>query len=142
MGQTLGIVGTLILGQAIVSANVVSPILIIIVAMTGISSFAVANFSLSYSFRILRFLYIILGAFGGFFAISIGMFIHLTMLSVTTSFSIPYFAPITPLGKDINRNGLSNAPIWKQEYRAEFLRVKRTRKEPKLSRRWIKNKSK
>ena len=62
MGQTLGIVGTLILGQAIVSANIVSPILIIIVAMTGISSFAVANYALSYSFRILRFLYIILGA--------------------------------------------------------------------------------
>lgn len=67
MGQTLGIVGTLILGQAIVSANIVSPILIIIVAMTGISSFAVANYALSYSFRILRFLYIILGATRRFF---------------------------------------------------------------------------
>ena len=67
------------------------------------------------------------------------MFIHLTMLSVTTSFSIPYFAPITPLAKNINRNGLSNAPIWKQEYRAEFLRTKRFRKEPKLSRKWTKN---
>lgn len=140
MGQTLGIVGTLILGQAIVSANIVSPILIIIVAMTGISSFAVANYALNYSFRILRFLYIILGALGGFFAVSIGMFIHLALLCVTTSFSVPYFSPITPVGKDIVRNGLSTAPIWKQEYRTEFLRTKRIRKEPKISRRWIKNK--
>ena len=140
MGQTLGIVGTLILGQAIVSANIVSPILIIIVAMTGISSFAVANYSLSYSFRILRYLYIFLGALGGFFAVSIGMFIHLAMLSVTTSFSIPYFSPITPLGKNTVRNGLSTAPIWKQEYRTAFLKTKRIRKEPKISRRWIKNK--
>lgn len=139
MGQTLGIVGTLILGQAIVSANIVSPILIIIVAMTGISSFAVANYSLSYSFRILRFLYILLGSIGGFFAISIGMFIHLSMLSVTTSFSVPFFAPIAPLTKNEPRNGLSTSPIWKQEYRAEFLKTKRVRKEPKISRRWIKN---
>lgn len=139
MGQTLGIVGTLILGQAIVSANVVSPILIIIVAMTGISSFAVANFSLSYSFRILRFIYILLGAFGGFFAISIGMFIHLSLLSVTTSFSIPYFTPFAPRTKDLARNSLSSTPIWKQEYRASFLKPKRNRKEPKISRHWIEN---
>ena len=67
VGPTLGIVGTLILGQAIVSANIVSPILVIIVALTGISTFTVANFSLNYSFRILRFYYIFLGGFFGFF---------------------------------------------------------------------------
>lgn len=139
MGQTLGIVGTLILGQAIVSANVVSPILIIIVAMTGISSFAVANFSLSYSFRILRFIYIFLGAFGGFFAISIGLFIHLTMLSVTTSFSVPYFSPLTPFGKNKSRSNLASTPIWKQEYRSEFLKTKRVKREPKISRNWVDN---
>jgi len=60
VGPTLGIVGTLILGQAIVSANIVSPILVIIVALTGISTFAVPNFSLNYSYRILRFIYIFL----------------------------------------------------------------------------------
>ena len=76
---------------------------------------------------------------GGFFAISIGMFIHLALLSVTTSFSIPYFAPITPISKNNPRNGLSTSPIWKQEYRADFLKTKRKRKEPKISRRWIKN---
>ncbi len=60
VGPTLGIVGTLILGQAIVSANIVSPILVIIVALTGISTFAVPNFVLNYSYRILRFIYIFL----------------------------------------------------------------------------------
>lgn len=137
MGQTLGIVGTLILGQAIVSANVVSPILIIVVAMTGISSFAVANFSLSYSFRILRFLYIFLGAFGGFYAISIGLFIHLCLLSVTTSFGVPYFAPLTPLEKHVGRNNLASTPLWKQEYRPDFLKTKKQKRQPKISRRWI-----
>ena len=63
VGPTLGIVGTLILGQAIVSANIVSPILVIIVALTGISTFAVPNFALNYSYRILRFMYIFLRFF-------------------------------------------------------------------------------
>ena len=63
VGPTLGIVGTLILGQAIVSANIVSPILVIIVALTGISTFIVSNFALNYSFRILRFIYIFLRSF-------------------------------------------------------------------------------
>lgn len=139
MGQTLGIVGTLILGQAIVSANVVSPILIIIVAMTGISSFAVANFSLSYSFRILRFIYIFIGAFGGFFAIAIAVFIHLCLLSVTTSFGVPYFSPLVPLGKNLTRNDLITSPIWKQEYRPGFLRTKREKRQPKISRHWMEN---
>ena len=54
IGPTIGIVGALILGQAAVEANIVSPILIIIVALTGICSFAVPDFSLSFHFRIMR----------------------------------------------------------------------------------------
>lgn len=74
VGPTLGIVGTLILGQAIVSANIVSPILVIIVALTGISTFAVPNFALNYSYRILRFMYILLRFFCWFFWNSIRNF--------------------------------------------------------------------
>ena len=59
--------GTLILGQAIVTANIVSPILVIIVALTGISTFAVPNFALNYSYRILRFVYIFLRLLCRFF---------------------------------------------------------------------------
>ena len=44
IGPTIGIVGALVLGQAAVSAGIVSPILIIIVAMTGIASFASCSF--------------------------------------------------------------------------------------------------
>lgn len=58
MGTTIGIVGALILGEAAVNANIVSPILIIIVAITGICSFAIPDFSLSFSLRLWRFFYI------------------------------------------------------------------------------------
>lgn len=136
IGPTLGIVGTLILGQAIVSASVVSPILIIVVALTGISSFAVGNFSLNYTFRILRFMYIFLGAIGGYLGISVGLFIHLCTISTATSFGVPYLSPFIPVSKKLFSSDLIDVPIWKQELRPKFLKPKVSRRQPKISRKW------
>ena len=136
IGPTLGIVGTLILGQAIVSASVVSPILIIVVALTGISSFAVGNFSLNYTFRILRFMYIFLGAIGGYLGISVGLFIHLCTISTATSFGVPYLSPFIPVSKKLFSSDLIDVPIWKQEFRPKFLKPKVSRRQPKISRKW------
>lgn len=138
VGPTLGIVGTLILGQAIVTANIVSPILVIIVALTGISTFAVPNFSLNYSYRILRFIYIFLGSFAGFFGISLGLFINFCLLSTTTSFGVPYLTPYAPLRKSVVSDDIFTLPIWKQENRPTFLKPKVKKKEPKISMKWKK----
>ncbi len=67
VGQTPGIIGAVILGQAAVAAALISPILIIAVAITGIGIFAIPNFSLSFAVRILRFGFIPLGGIGGLF---------------------------------------------------------------------------
>jgi len=80
IGPTLGIIGALILGQAAVAANIVSPILIIVVAVTGIGSFAIPNFSLGFSFRILRFAYVFLAAMAGFLGITFGLFVQSIIL--------------------------------------------------------------
>jgi len=56
IGPTLGIIGALILGQASVAANIVSPLLIIVVSITGIGSFAIADYSMSFACRLLRFI--------------------------------------------------------------------------------------
>ena len=61
IGPTLGIVGALILGDAAVTANIVSPILIIIVAITGLASFAIPDFSFGFHLRVYRFIFILLG---------------------------------------------------------------------------------
>ena len=60
IGNTIGIVGGLILGQAAVTANLVSPVMIIIIAFTGIANFAIPDFSFAFGVRILRFLFIVL----------------------------------------------------------------------------------
>lgn len=140
IGPTLGIIGALILGQAAVAANIVSPILIIIVAVTGIGSFSLPNFSLAFAYRMLRFAYIFLGAMAGLLGITAGLFIHLMWLMSAKSFGVPFFAPFGPITKGALSDQLAKLPIWKQEARPDFMNVKKNDKQSKISRSWIKGK--
>ncbi|NLX76004.1 MAG: spore germination protein [Clostridiaceae bacterium] len=139
IGPTLSIVGGLILGQAAVSANLVSPILIIIVAVTGIGSFAVPDFSLGYSFRALRFIYILLAGFAGLLGISLGIFINFLLLMNAKSFGVPFFAPFAPKTTGKRTNTIFRAPLWKEEDRPDFLNPKDIKQQPFISRGWVKS---
>ncbi len=100
MGNTIGIVGGLIIGQAAVEANLVSPIVVIVVAFTALSSFAIPNEELAMAFRILKFYMIALSAWLGLFGFLVSMlsiFIHLASLR---SFGIPYLMPF--VGAELN----------------------------------------
>ncbi len=94
IGPTIGIVGALVLGQAAVEASIVSPILIIIVAITGISSLAIPDFSLGFHCRLVRFAYIVLGYLLGFLGIGIGLFIHFLVVARIKIFRLPIFTTI------------------------------------------------
>ena len=135
ISSTMSIVGALGLGEAAVSASIVSPISIIIIAITGLTSFAVPNFSLELHFRILRFVFIFLGMLFGFLGISIGVFLYLAILANFTSFGVPYLSPYIPLSK-INHNGYFLSPIWRREKRSDFLNTKRANKEANISMKW------
>lgn len=138
IGPTIGIVGALILGEAAVSANVVSPILIIVVAITAICSFAIPDYSLSFSLRIYRFLYIILGFIAGFLGIALGIFVHIISLSNLKSFGVPYLSNHILLNPKHKDPKYFPRPIYKEEERALFLNSKRPFKEAKISRNWEK----
>ena len=127
----------IILGDAAVSAGIVSPISIIIVAITGISSFALPDYTLSFHFRLVRFSYIFLGYIAGFLGIAFGLFIHLGMLVNLDSFGVPYFTPYAPLTQ-INHNGYFSSPIWKQEFRPENLNTKRKHSQADICMKWRK----
>ncbi|TYQ18287.1 UNVERIFIED_CONTAM: spore germination protein KA [Acetivibrio alkalicellulosi] len=142
IGPTLGIIGALILGQAAVAANIVSPILIIVVAVTGIGSFAVPNFALAFSFRILRFVYIILAALAGFLGITLGIFVHGIMLVSAKSFGVPFMAPFGPRTSDGIADQFLRSPIWNQEKRPDYLNVKNQKKQPEISRKWTQKEKK
>lgn len=135
IGPTLGIVGALVLGQAAVSAGIVSPILIIIVAITAISSFAIPDFSFSFHLRYFRFGFILLGFLAGFLGIGIGIFIYLAELCDLETFGVSYTAPYAPF-IDSKNNRFMLPPIWKREYRATYLASKREKKQNKISMKW------
>ncbi len=99
-GNTIGIVGGLIIGQAAVDANIVSPIVVIVVALTALCSFAVPNEEFATAFRILKFVFIFLCGTLGFFGFLVGLLAVLIHLSHLESFGIPYLMPF--VGADLS----------------------------------------
>ncbi|WP_315109192.1 spore germination protein [Clostridium intestinale] len=134
IGNTIGIVGALILGQAAVQANIISPILIIIISFTGLGGFSVPDFNLSYGLRIIRIIFITLGAFFGFFGISLGLVVGLALISNINSFGVPMLSDITLRKKQSSK--LLRVPIWKEEFRPKEIQPIDERKEETLSRKW------
>lgn len=102
VGQAVSIVGALVLGEAVVEAGIVSPAMIIVVAITGISSLATPQYSMASSIRLLRFAMIFAAGFLGFYGIVILTIIVLAHLCGLTSFGIPYMTPLAPfIPKDL-----------------------------------------
>lgn len=135
IGPTMGIVGALVLGEAAVSASLVSPISIIVVAVTALASFAIPNYTLEFHFRILRFVFIFLGTFFGFFGISVGIFGYIAVLANCSSFGIPYLSPYVPL-THIHHEGYFLSPTWMREKRQDVLNTKRQNKQSPISMVW------
>ena len=116
MGNTIGIVGGLIIGQAAVDANLVSPIVVIVVAFTALCSFSIPNEEFAFSFRILKFYMILLSAWLGFFGFLLGLYTILIHLSKLKSFGIPYMMPF--VGADLNGYQDKRDSIWRAPLKA------------------------
>lgn len=97
IGSAVTIVGALILGDAAISAGIVSPPVVIVVALTAMSSFSAPNFSFSIAARLSRFVFILLGASFGLFGVQFGFLLLLLFLTSLRSIGYPYFAPFGPL---------------------------------------------
>jgi len=136
IGPTIGIIGALILGDAAVSANLVSPVVIVLVAITGICSFAIPDYSLNFTFRIYKFAYIFLGYLAGLFGIAIGVFIQVIILYNLRSFGAPYLAPYAPMTNLKSSISYFIHPIWKRETRSDFLNTKRPKEQAPISMKW------
>ncbi|WP_218970579.1 spore germination protein [Alkalihalobacterium alkalinitrilicum] len=112
IGPTIGIVGALILGQAAVEAGIISPILVIIVAITGLASFAIPDMSMNFTVRISRFICLFFAATLGFFGISIFLVFAITYANHAKSFGVPFFSPMAPHTRS-SKDMLVRPPVWK-----------------------------
>ena len=131
MGNTIGVVGGLIVGQAAVEASLVSTIVVIVVALTAIASFAIPNEEFSSTFRLLKFAMILLGAFWGLYGILLGILILQIHLASLESFGIPYMLPAVSGSIDNEvefQDFVMRKPIFTMQDRPLYTRrAKRTR---------------
>ena len=118
IGSAFGIVGALILGQTAVSASIISPILIIIVALTGLGNYVIPNYSFGIGLILYRLTLIAFSAALGLYGLMIGMFLIVAHLCSIQSFGVDFFAPAAPLRRH-NPDLLLRLPVWMQK-RAMF----------------------
>lgn len=124
IGQTIGIVGGLVVGEAAVQAGIVSPIMVIVIAITAIANFAIPAYSFAISFRIIRFAFMFAaGAFGlyGIVLVYIMVNIHLVNLK---SFGVPYTTPFAPFFRHDWDDVIFRSPIPTITRRPTYLQTK------------------
>ena len=119
-GSAISILGAIVLGEASVSAGIASPITIIIIAITFISSLTFTNVEINNSLRFFRFIFIILSGFYGLYGITLGLIFFLIYTTNVTSFKKPYFAPISPFNKKYFKNTVIKSPIKKDTRRSSL----------------------
>lgn len=117
VGQTIGVVGGLVIGDAVVNAGFVSNIMVIVVALTAVSSFVVPSVEMNATVRILRFPFMIMATSFGFYGIAVGLAILLIHLIRLESLGVPYLTPIAPFHKSGLRDSLFRLPTWLQSTR-------------------------
>lgn len=120
-GSAISILGAIVLGEASVSAGIASPITIIVIAITFISSLTFSNVEINNSLRFFRFIFIILAGFFGLYGITLGLLFFLIYTSNITSFGKPYFAPFAPFDKVYFHNTVFKIPLKKDKIRSSML---------------------
>lgn len=119
--SSISILGALILGDAAVSANIVSPIMIIITALTFISSMIFSNVELSGAIRIWRFITMIISSFYGLYGVALSFIFFIVSLSSYSSFGLPYTFPVVPFSLPYLKETLYESDIHDNKKRSPYL---------------------
>ncbi len=130
VGGTISIVGGLVIGQAAVEAGIVSNIMVIVVALTAISSFVAPIYTFAIATRLLRFVFVISAAIFGLFGVFLGMIFLVAHLASLRSFSVPYLAPFAPFSLQDQGDIFIRLPSWAMKKRPSFLRTENPNKQP------------
>ncbi|HZJ76692.1 MAG TPA: spore germination protein [Oscillospiraceae bacterium] len=119
IGTTIGIVGAIVIGQAAVDAGIVGSVMVVIVAITAISSFATPSYNLGIAIRLLRFGLIIASAVLGLYGIMIVTILILIHLCGLKSFGVPYLTPYAECIKQCSdlKDSFFKVPLPAMHYR-------------------------
>ena len=111
VGTAMSILGGIVVGQAAVTANIVSPLVVVIVALAGIAGFIMPNQDLSSGIRVIRFLFAFLAASAGFFGMAVGVIIFLTHLCSLDNYGIAYLSPFVDVNESNHKDTLFRFPV-------------------------------
>jgi hypothetical protein len=112
VGQSVSIVGALIIGDAAVKAGIVSPAMVIVVAMTGIASFTIPSYLLVNTSRVLQFVFLVAaGLLGLYGVVVLGLVLLLHLVSLR-SLGVPYMAPAAPFSWKEMMDTFIRSPWW------------------------------
>lgn len=120
VGQAVSIVGALIIGEAAVRAGLVGAATVILVALTGIASFAFCYYA-SISIRLLRFPIMVLAGTLGLYGVICGVLAILVHLATLRSFGVPYLSPVAPLSTGDLKDVAVRAPWWAMSRRPRLI---------------------
>ncbi|WP_339268788.1 spore germination protein [Paenibacillus sp. FSL W8-0187] len=124
IGPAMGIVGGLIIGDAAVNAGIVSPFLVIVVAVTAISSFTIPVYSAGITLRVLRFTAMFFAAVLGLFGVVMFFLLLCSHLVILKSFGVPYASPMVPYGISDLKDFLIRFPLKVMKKRPQMLNPK------------------
>ncbi|MCL6450261.1 MAG: spore germination protein [Acetobacteraceae bacterium] len=131
LGTTLGVVGALILGLALAQSRVVSPLTLIVAAVTALSQFVAPAYEVSLTLRLLVWPLLASAVAFGLFGLTLAALIMLGHLCTLHSLGVPYLAPVAPLSRSILRDWIFRVPVRRQFTRPEYLRpVSRIKQKP------------
>ena len=125
IGNTVTLVGGLVIGQAAVEAGIVSAIMVIIVSATGITEFV--NPSLRELIVITRFILLFLGAVLGIYGVTCGLIIIVFYTAGIKSFGVPYLYPLAPYDKEAMKDFIRRSPMKDMNQRPKYISNKRSR---------------
>ncbi|KAJ53470.1 hypothetical protein BD780_002448 [Clostridium tetanomorphum] len=117
IGQTLSVVGGIIIGDAAIQAKIVSSTTLLVVGISTVATFLIPNYEMSLSIRILSYPMLILGNFLGMFGIAVGWFFIITYLCNLENYGVPYFKLYKSDMKDI----FIRKPLWKMNERPKVI---------------------
>lgn len=121
IGSAVSIVGALVIGQASVQAGIVSPAMVIVVAMTAIASFATPSFAIAISARLIRFVFMIAAATFGFYGIILCFLMMIVHLCSLRSFGVPYMTPLAPFIPSNSGDTIVRMPWWTLRQRPRLI---------------------
>ena len=129
ISQTLTVVGGLIIGDAAIRAGLVSPIIIVVTAITVVASATLVNQSISSTVVMLRFFSFLFGTFLGIYGFILSFILFCLYLSTIRSFGVPYLAPLSPLDIRGLMPAIFEIPMRWMKRRPHFLYTQKPKKD-------------